>query len=68
MKSSAALEATARVEFEERVVSITSAAAFVGVSAETIRRWCIAGHLTGAWQYPSGTWRIPIDALLRLKP
>jgi predicted site-specific integrase-resolvase len=37
------------------------------VSRYTIHRMCVDGHIPGAWQLPTGTWRIPLTAVLAIE-
>jgi hypothetical protein len=64
---SAQLEA--RREFgDEPVVTVSTAARFLGMSPRTIRHYCKEGRLRGAWQYDSpqgkGDWRIPLETIM----
>jgi hypothetical protein len=37
---------------------------FFGKDARTLRRWCEAGHVRGAFKTPGGHWRIRADGIL----
>jgi excisionase family DNA binding protein len=43
-----------------------AAATIIGVTTETIRRWCDVGYLP-CYRLPSGQRRIPVDAVLDLR-
>ncbi|MFD1967482.1 MerR family DNA-binding transcriptional regulator [Pseudonocardia alni] len=63
MSSPALLVATAPAA--GKFVGIGKAAEQAGVSTETIRRWCDAGHLP-SWRTPGGHRRILLDAVEKL--
>lgn len=56
------LELTAK-ELAEEVATLTPEefGELHGVTPQTVRNWCRAGHLTGAEHGPGG-WKIPLDA------
>lgn len=37
-----------------------------GLAASTVREWCHAGRFLGAFQTPTGRWRIPASAVARV--
>ena len=49
-----------------KTINPSAAASIIGVSSDTIRRWCDAGRLT-VYRLPSGHRRIPVDEVLDLK-
>lgn len=54
-------------EPQARYVSVSKAAARLGMSSEVLRRWCREGHVSGARKLRGKHWRIPesgLDALL----
>jgi excisionase family DNA binding protein len=52
-----------RDEREERLLTVTDVAARCGRSRSTVRGWCAAGELPGAFKLNGVAWRVPESAL-----
>jgi len=53
------LEKSSPIEEKQNVYTSSEAAEILGVSDQTIRRWCEKGKYPDAFQTPGGHWRIP---------
>lgn len=42
-----------------RPITVSAAARVLGVDPSTVRRWCVAGRVPGAYTTPGGHWRLP---------
>jgi hypothetical protein len=50
-----------------RAISTGELARRWSVSRYTIHRMCVDGRIEGAWQLPTGTWRIPYASVVAIE-
>ena len=49
------------------MVTPHGAGVLLGVSADTVRRWVLAGKIPEAFMTPTGRWKIPVEAVEEMK-